>query len=354
LKAYLCPNCASRVFFENTTCLKCKTELGYVPALDFMKALPASAPATAPGVNTAGQPCANRSRIGCNWVVNPDVPAGVLCDCCRYTRVIPDLDQPGNLVAWRRLELAKHYLFYTLHALKLPIPDRTQFPETGLAFDFLNAADQKPVLTGHDKGVITVNIAEADDVVREKTRIAMHEPYRTLIGHLRHEVGHFYWDQLLNDESKLYAFRKLFGDERTDYAEALQKHYGSEDDGSWREQFISRYASTHPWEDWAETWAHYMHISDALDTAAAWQVEVAGVRGLVHPAEVAKYDSDEKFRERVLLQWIPLCQYLNATVRSLGEPDAYPFVLSNVVIDKLVFVHAMVRGVQVADATKAA
>ena len=54
----------------------------------------------------------------------------------------------------------------------------------------------------------------------------------------------------------------------TSYAAALQAHYAKGGDvGPWAERHVSAYASAHPWEDWAETWAHYLHMMDAVDTA---------------------------------------------------------------------------------------
>ena len=135
-------------------------------------------------------------------------------------------------------------------------------------------AQNKPVKTGHENGVITVNIAEADEDEREHRRLAMHEPYRTLVGHLRHESGHFYWDRLIANSPNLIQFRELFGDETLDYEVALEAHYKQGPPAEWSERNVTAYASSHPWEDWAETWAHYLHIMDTLETAASFGVGI--------------------------------------------------------------------------------
>lgn len=363
MKIYQCPTCAGRIFFENLICLACGTELGYAPAENVMVALRSN------HEGEAFQPCANRATLQCNWLVpvvqNKALAAEqapeskesmgaddaiavvmtsspVLCDCCRYTQTIPPLDQAGNQQALRNLEQAKRYLFYSLYALKLPIPDRSQQPDTGLSFRFLaQLPDQPKVITGHASGVITINISEADDAKREQRRVALHESYRTVLGHLRHEIGHFYWDQLIANSDRLEAFRQLFGDERQDYAAALKQHYQGSAGTDWVGNFISYYASAHPWEDWAESWAHYLHISDALDTAEAWGAGLTTDGNLISPMRLTIELSDAEFRDRLITQWLPLSQYLNAACRSLGESDAYPFVLPPAVVNKLAFIHTL-------------
>ncbi len=98
-------------------------------------------------------------------------------------------------------------------------------------------------------------------------RVQMHEPYRTLLGHFRHEVGHYYWDRLIAETRWQEGYRNLFGDERASYADALDHHYKNGAPDNWQESSVSAYATMHPWEDWAETWAHYLHMMDAVDTA---------------------------------------------------------------------------------------
>ena len=199
------------------------------------------------------------------------------------------------------------------------------------------------ILTGHDNGVITINVAEADDAERERRRLQMHEPYRTLLGHFRHEVGHYYWDRLIKDSPRLEAFRAVFGDERKDYAQALQEYYQQGPPANWQQQFISIYASSHPWEDWAETWANYLHMTDTLETAATCGL-------MLHPGRKdeptlpapPKAGPNTSF-ERLLEGWFPLTYVLNNLNRGLGLPDGYPFVLSTPTLDKLRFVHDTVH-----------
>ena len=199
------------------------------------------------------------------------------CAACRHNRTIPDLSQPDNLAHWRKIELAKHRLFYTLLKLRLPLATKAEDP-AGLAFDFI--ADRHtphghiPVMTGHDNGLITINLAEADDSERERMRRQMGEPYRTLLGHFRHEIAHYYWDRLVANSPKLAEFRETFGDERQDYTGALQQHYANGPPPDWPERFVTAYASSHPWEDFAETWAHYFHMVDTLETASAFGLSV--------------------------------------------------------------------------------
>ena len=214
--------------------------------------------------------CANfHSPAGCNWLVPIEEP-DELCLSCRLNRSIPDLENEADRRYWRAIEFGKRRLISQLLALGLPIVPREQDPDRGLAFDLLRSPESGPrVMTGHASGLITINIEEADDAIRERIRTELHEPYRTLIGHLRHEIGHYYWDRLISHSRWLEPYRTLFGDERADYADAIKANYDEGPPDDWAERYISAYASSHPWEDWAETWAHYLHIIDSLDTAIA-------------------------------------------------------------------------------------
>ena len=202
---------------------------------------------------------------------------------CRYNRTIPDLSSPDNLAHWRKIEFAKHRLLYTLLRLRLPLTTRSEDPN-GLAFDFLSdplgtPGGEGPVMTGHNEGLITLNVAEADDPERERRRKAMGEPYRTLLGHFRHEIAHYYWGRLVADTPAIDEFRSLFGDERQDYALALQRYYANGPGPDWSEHYVTAYASAHPWEDFAETWAHYFHMVDTLESAAALRCAAAAADG---------------------------------------------------------------------------
>jgi hypothetical protein len=290
--------------------------------------------------------CANARLQACNWLIEQESDQAY-CACCRHNRTVPDLSNEDNLVAWRKLEAAKHRLFYSLLRFGLPIEDRSEEPHRHLAFDFLAAPpddDSSHVMTGHDNGLITIALAEADDVQREKVRTSLHEPYRTLLGHFRHEIGHYYWDRLVQDGNRLDDFRALFGDEQADYGAALQTYYNQGAPADWQQNFVSAYATSHPWEDFAETWAHYLHIVDTLEIAGAFEVSI-------HPtlARTDAFDAKVDFDpyrvtdvRQLVDTWMPLSLALNSLNRAMGQPDLYPFVLPEPAIAKLGFIHEIV------------
>lgn len=362
-RAYTC-RCGRPVFFNNSQCLACHTPLGYAP--ERCELLPLAEVAGAEGLwREAGRPrnrtrwwrCANgQTAAACNWLVEEaDVPAGAaagtppLCRCCRLTRTLPDLALPENATWWCRIEQAKRRLVSSLIALGLPVAGKAEDPAGGLAFDLLRALPEGPaVVTGHADGVITLDVEEADDARREQRRAQLHEPYRTLLGHLRHESGHYYWQRLVEpDAGRLAAFRGLFGDEREDYALALQRHYTEGPPADWGQRFVSAYASSHPWEDWAETWAHYLHLVDTLDTARSFgldgeRVELSYERfGLAVLGEVGDTRAGEFLQ--LINGWMELTGVLNELSRSMGVADFYPFVLSAPAVRKLHAVHRVVH-----------
>jgi hypothetical protein len=255
MRLFRCRNCGQVLYFETTSCERCGHRLGFLAETGQLSAREPEGKAWRTLAKPARQVrfCANAAHDACNWLV-PVAQEAPLCLCCRHNRTIPDLTAPGNLLLWQRIEAAKQRLFYTLIRLGLPLADRAEDPEHGLAFDVLAdppSAEAPKVMTGHDNGLITLALAEADDAHREQTRTAMGEPYRTLLGHLRHEVGHHFWDLLVRDGGRLEEFRELFGDEREDYAAALQAHYANGPPADWQARFVSTYASAHPWEDFA-------------------------------------------------------------------------------------------------------
>ncbi|HEY2254909.1 MAG TPA: putative zinc-binding peptidase [Variovorax sp.] len=347
MKSLHCSHCGNRVFFENLSCETCASTLGYAPEEQLMLAFKVDGPeAPWERLGTPGgsyRPCVNRAAGVCNWMV----PAGsdhTHCVSCRTTHKIPELTRPENRGYWAALEQAKRRVFYTLVELVLPTPNKLEDPANGLSFEFLEQVDpRKRVLTGHDDGVITLNIAEADDAQRERIRLSMHEPYRTLLGHFRHEIGHYYWDRLVRGTPWIGEYRRLFGDERADYAQALKKHYASPT-MDWPQRFISVYASSHPWEDWAETWAHYLHMVDGLETAASWGMRLDFALPGGPPLAARSLDlAADSIRNTVVDQWLPVSQFINAMDRSLGAHDSYPFIIVAPVIEKLDFIHRVVR-----------
>jgi hypothetical protein len=354
MRIFECQNCKQTLYFENTSCESCGLKLGYLPEQSMLSALQDAEGGWQAMAAPEGRYryCVNVQHQACNWMVQSDEPSE-LCVACRHNRMIPDLSVPGNLLHWRKIEVAKHRLFYTLLKFHLPLATKAEEPDA-LAFDFI--ADQTgphghiPVLTGHEDGLITINIAEADDPERERRRTQMGEPYRTLLGHFRHEIAHYYWDRLVAESASLEEFREIFGDEQRDYGGALQQHYANGPPKDWPEHFVSAYASSHPWEDFAETWAHYFHMVDTVETASAFGVSV---RPKVSQGSelAAKIDFDPHYAEmdRIVEVWLPLTFAMNSINRSMGLQDLYPFVLPPPVIVKLSFIHRLThaqRGAQ--------
>lgn len=351
MKTFHCNRCNQLVFFENTHCEKCGARLGYIPEINQISAFDETEDGRWRSLHPLAndqlyRPCHNYAVENvCNWVVpatDEDTPADALCCSCRLTSVIPNLSNPDNRVFWYRIEAAKRRLLYTFAELGLEVVSRQTDPERGLEFQFLEAdAQGHGVMTGHNNGIITLNVAEADDAHREKTRASLHEPYRTLLGHFRHESGHYFFDRLIADTGRIGPFRTAFGDEQADYAAALDRHYQEGPPAQWEDNFISAYATMHPWEDWAETWAHYLHIVDTLDTAVSCGLALVPDT----PNEPTLTDQtpveDASF-EDLMKRWYPLTYVLNSLNRSLGMPDGYPFTLAPPVVDKLRFVHRVV------------
>ena len=276
MKVFHCGQCDQVVFFENSACTSCGRTLAYLPErteMGTVEPLPGQPwRVLSPGrEEQAYRLCLNYSQENvCNWAVPVEDP-NPYCRSCRLNRVIPNLSQPGTRESWARLEAAKRRLIYSLLCAGLPLSGKAEDPQLGLAFDFLADPDPETpgpdvVPTGHLNGVITINIAEADDAERETRRLQLHEPYRTLLGHFRHEIGHYYWDRLIQGTDRIHGFRQLFGDERQDYGQMLESYHQQGPRVDWANTLVSAYASAHPWEDWAETWAHYLHMTDTLES----------------------------------------------------------------------------------------
>jgi hypothetical protein len=356
VKVFHCDHCGALVFFENVHCVSCGHALAFLPDLGVLGSLEQANPNgasagqwTSPIAEASGRKyrlCANyQSQDNCNWAIAEHDPEA-LCRSCRLTTIVPDASDAEQRAAWYKLEIAKRRLVYSLMGLNLPLQTKAEAPDTGLAFEFKTpstAPGAEPVLTGHDEGRITINTGEADDSKREQLRNQLHEPYRTLLGHFRHEVGHYYWDRLVAGTDRLQPFRALFGNEELDYNQALKQHYEHGAPANWQESFVSTYSTSHPWEDWAETWAHYMHMIDALETAEACGLSLKPRRGDEPTLANLKTTSVPNF-DQMIENWFPLTYALNSLNRGLGQSDAYPFVLSSPAIEKLRFVHDTIRG----------
>ncbi|EDY16373.1 conserved hypothetical protein [Chthoniobacter flavus Ellin428] len=348
--------CGQPIFFRNSQCLTCGAALGYEPdCTEVLALLPGPGEGTwlLTGEKTASRTfrrCANfDSPCGCNWLVpaEDELPH---CVSCRLNRAIPDFADADNRRYWRAIENAKRRLVAQLLAIGLPVKSKvSEDPERGLMFDFLRSPPGgAPVTTGHGRGVITLDVEEADDALREKTRLALHEPYRTLLGHFRHEIGHYYWDRLIAGTPWHEKFRELFGDERADYGAALRANYESGPPPDWRERHISSYASCHPWEDWAESWAHYLHIVDSLDTAMGFGLsgdDIGAESPLFSMEDLYAPDEPDAWRVLSLVNsWMELVTALNELARCMGHQDFYPFVMSRPVLRKLHFIQLVVKG----------
>ncbi len=341
MKTFKCGACGNTVYFENVKCLNCGHLLGFQSArLEMATLTPVDGKLRdlKRGAGALLIYCANESHGVCNWLVRAGTGTG-FCAACALNRTIPNLADPANVRAWGDFERAKKRLVYSLLRFGLPL-EGSASGRGSLAFDFVSDA-----LTGHFDGVITIAVGEADAVERERQRQAMAETYRSLLGHLRHESGHYYWMLLIEDTPHIDEFRELFGDEREDYRAALDRHQDSGPPPDWPLRHVSAYASAHPWEDWAETWAHYLHMVDALDTAAAIKIEPRA--GRLTGQAIRSLRAQDVYRaegfESLIERWVPLTLALNEINRSMGHNDFYPFVIPEVAETKLGFVHRVIR-----------
>jgi hypothetical protein len=343
--------------FENSRCLVCGRQLGYLPDQQQLSALePAPEGGWKALLNGRRyRQCKNYSDYDvCNWMV-PVEDNQPLCPSCRLNHIIPNLGDSQNITLWHRIETAKRRLLYTLYGLKLPVVSRARDPKQGIGFEFLQDQTHhdefsneltiiKNVLTGHNAGIITINLLEAEHSSRVEMREKMNERYRTLLGHFRHESGHYYWGRLISGSDNIDSFRQLFGDERASYQQALTHYYQQGPVPHWPDKWISAYASAHPWEDWAETWAHYLHMVDTVETAhdfgfriRGYDVSPPGTDSQMTTGYMAPASFDELFDD-----WSRLSVALNALNRSMGMEDAYPFATSASALDKLRYIHQIV------------
>ncbi|WP_114748524.1 zinc-binding metallopeptidase family protein [Pleomorphovibrio marinus] len=353
MQLFNCDHCGHPVYFDNVRCDNCGHSLGFDPERMLMLSLVAEEGGKwrSPASGKLFKYCANQTHDVCNWLI-PMEKDSQYCMACELNRVIPNLTNPIYADRWRKIEQAKHRLVYALLKWGLPITGKFKDTDSGLIFDF-KADDHLPegerILTGHAMGVITLNIAEADDVEREMAKKQMDEVYRTVLGHFRHEVGHYYWEQLVLDSPWIDGFHLLFGDERQSYQACLDYYYRNGPQKDWGNSFISPYATMHPWEDWAETWAHYMHIVDTLETAYSFGLQVQPRRkkqGDWLSTHVEENAYTCKDFQTIISMWMPLSIAMNSMNRSMGARDLYPFVLSAPVVEKLSFIHRVIHGVK--------
>ncbi|MBZ5737994.1 zinc-binding metallopeptidase family protein [Nocardioides mangrovi] len=329
MKSYRCRVCDNALYFENSVCMSCGTALGY--SRDERAIVPVDERGSY--VDASGLVwwvCCNLDLSGCTWLATVE---GGQCTACDLTRTRPADDDVEGLAQFRLAEQAKRHLVAELDGLGFPVVAKTVDAENGLAFDLLSTTDRgtdENVVIGHADGVITIDLAESDDAYREKVRARLDEPYRTMLGHFRHEIGHYYEWQLVRGDDRMARCRELFGDESADYQAAIDRHYAEGAPVGWEDEFISTYATMHPFEDFAETWAHYLHICDTIETA--------GEFGLTAVAPVTAFSA---FGDVVAGVWVPLAVALNMVNRSMGKDDLYPFVIPPRVVEKLEFVASL-------------
>lgn len=356
MNTFICQHCNQAVFFDNSQCESCGAALGFDSDQLQMISL-TRVHETQTLLDKKSNPyraCANRALHVCNWLLpKASLDTDLYCRACALNRYVPNTGDADASVQWAELEQAKKRLMYSLIRFGLPVVAKKDGQQQGLRFDFIDQQQNIPQnatnTIGHSQGQITITTDEANPSEREQTRIDLGEKYRTLLGHFRHEIGHYYWDHLVaNDAHWLQEFRKLFGDDRQDYQQALASHYQNPNP-NWRMDFISEYASSHPWEDWAETWAHYFHLIDTVDTALHFGIQIRPNNAELPKTTYSLRDgasadaySSENFQE-LYDNYIPITLAVNSLNRSLGQSDVYPFVLNQSVFKKLDFIHQLIK-----------
>ena len=347
MKVFNCDNCGNTLYFENTVCLGCGYRTGFDSRDLSIKTLKAGNGSEVVNMIDPGEEyffCINSYHDTCNWLM-PKLDNTSYCVACSLNRTIPSLMTEENKIKWANIEKAKHRLVYSLLCLGLPVGPKKINGVLGIAFDFVAyLPGTQKVMTGHADGVITLNIEEADESLLAKHKLDLGERYRTLLGHFRHEIGHYYWELLIKDKKPLARYRELFGDERKDYGDALADYYQQGAPADWNEHFISPYASSHPWEDWAETWAHYLHLMDTLQTASSVGIGLpANTKSGINAAPA--YPEKDPYTiadfKVIFNHWIPLTFAVNSLNRSMGHEDFYPFIIAGPVIEKLTFIHEL-------------
>ena len=316
MRLFACPVCGATLYFHNRRC-GCGAEVAYAPdARRFV---------------LADAVCTNREPIRCNWVAGRG-----LCAACAMTAVVPDAFHDANQALWAEAEAAKRWVLATLHRRGwFTAEDAGPRPVFHLLSEHTSGGPAE-VSMGHQAGVVTINVVESDPAEVVRRREALGEPYRTITGHFRHELAHFLFERLAPDPAFLEAFRAVFGDERADYGAALAAHYRNGPPSGWPERHITAYASAHPHEDWAETVAHLLHLTDMVDSAAATGLRLRGL--------AAGYDAYvEADAERLIALGVDHAIALNHVTRAIGHADVYPFVLRPLTRAKLAFAHRWLK-----------
>ncbi|WP_229053740.1 putative zinc-binding metallopeptidase [Aeromicrobium sp. Leaf350] len=323
MRNFSCSTCDNRLYLENSLCVACGSALGYWrETADIVVVDDEGKYVDAEGY--VWHVCPNLNLSGCTWLTRIE---GEPCESCALTRTRPADDDAIGLAQLPVAEAAKRHLLIELTRLGFGWVTRDEDPEQGLAFDMLSSVDENVVI-GHEDGLITIDLAEGDDAHRAKVQAELAEPYRTMLGHLRHEVGHYMEAQHVRGD-RIGQARELFGNEEISYADEIERHYNEGPPADWAESYISTYATMHPFEDFAESFAHTLHIQDTVDTAR-WN-------GLI----TVEPDAFSIFSDLVTGVWVPLSNALNQINRSMGSDDLYPFVIPPKVLAKLDFVDSL-------------
>lgn len=342
MKIFQCGHCHHPLYFESRKCENCGHICGYRDSDRKMLTFDSTLQnLISDREQLAYKYCKNETYGVCNWLLEIS-DSNEFCSACQLNRTIPNLSDNKNFPKWQNLEVAKHRLIYQLQKIGLELPNKMD-NDHGVCFDFVSREYDSKIMTGHANGVITILLSEADSVLREQMRKQLLEPYRTLIGHLRHEIGHYFWERLVyTDNTILQEFRAIFGDEQQDYGKALQAYYRNGALNNWNESYISKYATSHPWEDWAETWAHYLHIMDMVETSHFFGLQVQSTDITDGLTTVVTFDPYTKLDFEIIVKTcVPLSYAVNSINRAMGIPDVYPFVISEPVVRKLKFIHQL-------------
>jgi len=349
VRAFACPVCNNFTAFEADRCRTCDAHVGlHLPSMT-MVATDGDA-AYIDGERWVR--CTQAGTLGCNWLVREEEYEAYRRGRCLAHSLIRHEPVSDDTLAREKLvpaAAALRRLVYQLHDLGLPIEPYWR-SEGGLAFDLLSSyTTGEKVIIGHADGVITIDLIETLDAYREQLRVSLGEPYRTMLGHFRHEVGHYYQNVLVETgagaDRYLDECRRLFGDERASYSDAIDRHYKFGAPDHWRASFISEYATMHPWEDFAECFAHYLHIADTIDTAreAGMVLHADRVR-FTAPRDVVPLECyDDLPIERLLFDWKWISMFFNRINTAMGKNALYPFDIPPPVAAKLGFVHRVIR-----------